>query len=85
MSDYETQTQAAWQEENRQAEWADKRADRESLRSGLEHATEGLDARPAVLAVERGDLAVDSVPIDLAGEQNQLVLQVDDLVQPRPE
>src|SRR5271156_5488809 len=45
----------------------------------------GLDPRPAVLAVERGDLAVDPVPIDLAGEQNQLVLQVDDLVQPRPE
>src|SRR5258707_8355908 len=45
----------------------------------------GLDARPAVLAVERRDLAVDPVPIDLAGKQNQLVLQVDDLVQPRPE
>ena len=45
----------------------------------------GLDPRPAVLAVERRDLAVDPVPIDLAGEQNQLVLHVDDLVQPRPE
>src|SRR4051812_32816770 len=45
----------------------------------------GLDARPAVLAVERRDLAVDPVPIDLAGKQNQLVLQVDDLVQPCPE
>src|SRR5271168_3606426 len=45
----------------------------------------GLDPRPAVLAVERCDLAVDPVPIDLAGKQNQLVLQVDDLVQPRPE
>ena len=45
----------------------------------------GLDARPAVLAVKRRDLAVDPVPIDLAGKQNQLVLQVDDLVQPRPE
>src|SRR5580765_8335616 len=45
----------------------------------------GLDAGPAVLAVERGDLAVDPVPIDLAGQQNQLVLHVDDLVQPRPE
>src|SRR6204780_428292 len=45
----------------------------------------GLDPRPAILAVERGDLAVDPVPIDLAGEQNQLVLHVDDLVQPRPE
>src|SRR3981189_259008 len=45
----------------------------------------GLDPRPAVLAVERRDLAVDPVPIDPAGKQNQLVLQVDDLVQPRPE
>ena len=44
----------------------------------------GLDPGPAVLAVERCDLAVDPVPIDLAGEQNQLVLQVDDLVQPAP-
>src|SRR4051794_3836588 len=39
----------------------------------------------AILAVERRDLAVDPVPIDLAGELNQLVLHVDDLVQPRPE
>src|SRR6267142_1429200 len=45
----------------------------------------GLDPRPAVLAVERCDLAVDPVPIDLAGKQNQFVLHVDDLVQPRPE
>src|ERR1700691_188386 len=45
----------------------------------------GLDPWPAVLAVERRDLAVDPVPIDLAGKQNQLVLRVDDLVQPRPE
>src|SRR6266700_4182393 len=45
----------------------------------------GLDPRPAVLAVERRDLAVDPVPIDPAGEQNQLVLQIDDLVQPGPE
>src|SRR6476619_1706606 len=45
----------------------------------------GLDPRPAVLAVKRRDLAVDPVPIDLAGKQNQLVLQIDDLVQPRPE
>jgi hypothetical protein len=34
----------------------------------------GLDPRPPVLAVERCDLAVDPVPIDLAGKQNQLVL-----------
>src|SRR3954454_17257899 len=45
----------------------------------------GLDPGPAILAVERRDLAVDPVPIDLAGELNQLVLHVDDLVQPRPE
>src|SRR3954465_13222571 len=45
----------------------------------------GLDPEPAILAVERRDLAVDPVPIDLAGELNQLVLHVDDLVQPRPE
>ncbi|MGY4600465.1 hypothetical protein ACVWXL_008211 [Bradyrhizobium sp. GM22.5] len=45
----------------------------------------GLDPGPAILAIERRDLAVDPVPIDLAGELNQLVLHVDDLVQPRPE
>ncbi|MET4117979.1 hypothetical protein ABIB85_004337 [Bradyrhizobium sp. JR1.5] len=45
----------------------------------------GLNPRPAVLAVERRDLAVDPVPIDLAGKQNQLVLQIDDLVEPSPE
>jgi hypothetical protein len=42
----------------------------------------GLDPGPAMLAVERRDLAVDPVPIDLAGEPNQLVLHVADLVQP---
>lgn len=45
----------------------------------------GRDPRPAVLAVEWRDLAVDPVPIELAGELNQLVLHVDDLVQPGPE
>jgi hypothetical protein len=45
----------------------------------------GRDAGPAVLAVERRDLVVDPVPIDLASEPNQLVLHVDDLVQPGPE
>ena len=38
-----------------------------------------------LLAVERRDLAIDPVPIDLASEHNQFVLHVDDLVQPRPE
>ena len=45
----------------------------------------GLDPGPALVAVERRDLAVDPVPIDLAGELHQLVLHVDDLVEPRPE
>jgi len=45
----------------------------------------GLDPGRAILAEERRDLAVDPVPIDLASELNQLVLHVDDLVQPRPE
>jgi len=34
---------------------------------------------------ERRAFTVDPVPIDLAGELNQLVLHVDDLVQPVPE
>ena len=45
----------------------------------------GLDPRPAVLALERRDLPVDPVPIDLAGELSQFVLHIDDLVQPSPE
>ena len=45
----------------------------------------GLDPGPALVAVERRDLAVDPVPVDLAGELHQLVLHVDDLVEPRPE
>ncbi len=45
----------------------------------------GRDAWPAVLAVERGDLPIDPVPVDPAGELNQLVLHIDDLVQPGPE
>jgi hypothetical protein len=45
----------------------------------------GLNPRPAVLAVERRDLPVDPVPVDLAGELNQFVLHIDDLVQPGPE
>ena len=42
----------------------------------------GLDPRPALVAIERRDLAVDPVPVDLAGELHQLVLHVDDLVEP---
>ena len=43
------------------------------------------DPGPALVAVERRDLAVDEVPVDLAGELRQFVLEVDDLVQPRSE
>jgi len=43
------------------------------------------DPGPALVAVERGDLAIDKVPVDLAGELRQFVLEVDDLVQPRSE
>jgi hypothetical protein len=35
---------------------------------------------PKAVAVERGDLAVDKVPVDLAGELRPFVLEVDDLV-----
>src|SRR6516165_5833265 len=41
-----------------------------------------LDPRPALRAVERRDLAIDPVPVDLGAELHQLVLQVDDLVEP---
>src|ERR1700730_9185293 len=44
-----------------------------------------LDPGSTVLAVERRDLAVDKVPVDLACELCQLVLQLDDLVETRPE
>jgi hypothetical protein len=45
----------------------------------------GLDAGPTVRAVERRDLAVDPVPIDLAGQLNQFLLHIDDLIEPGPE
>src|SRR5262252_6296517 len=45
----------------------------------------GLDAGSAVVAVERGDLVVDPGPVDLAGKLHQLVIQIDDLVEPGPE
>jgi hypothetical protein len=44
----------------------------------------GIPGRP-LLAIKRGDLAVDEVPVNLAGELCQFVLEVDDLVEPRPE
>jgi len=42
----------------------------------------GLDPGPTLVAVERRDLPIDPIPIDLASELRQLVLHVDDLVQP---
>jgi hypothetical protein len=45
----------------------------------------GLDAVPAILAVERRYLPVDPVPIDLVGKLNRFVLHIDDLFQPGPE
>ena len=43
------------------------------------------DPGPALVAVERGDLTVDKIPVDLAGELRQFVPEVDDLDQPRSE
>jgi hypothetical protein len=45
----------------------------------------GLDPGAALVAVERGDLAVDPRPVDLAAKLHQLVPHVDDLVEPRAE
>src|SRR5262249_31223753 len=41
------------------------------------------NSRPTTVAVQRRDLAVDEVPVDLARELHQVVPHVDDLVQPR--
>jgi hypothetical protein len=43
------------------------------------------ESQAALVTVERRDLAVDPVPVDLSGELRQLVLELDDLVQPRSE
>ena len=45
----------------------------------------GLNPWAALVAVERRDLAVNPVPADLAGELHQLVLHIDDLLEPRSE
>ena len=45
----------------------------------------GLDSGPALIAVERCDLAVDPRPVELAGKLYQLVLHVDDLLERGPE
>src|SRR5436853_6825571 len=42
-------------------------------------------SRPTIVAVQRCDLAVDKVPVDLTRELHQLVPHVDDLVQLRAE
>jgi hypothetical protein len=56
MSDLDNQhqvnEQAAWQESNRQAEWASAREDRDSLRSSLERETEGLDDPPEKISLD---------------------------------
>ncbi len=38
-----------------------------------------------LVAEQRCDLTVDPLPIDLAGKLHHLVLEVDDLIEPRPE
>src|SRR5438067_12782191 len=45
----------------------------------------GLDPGPALVAVERRDLAVEPFPIEFSGKLHQLVPQVDDLIEPGPE
>src|SRR5262245_29087627 len=45
----------------------------------------GLDPGPALVAVERRDLAVEPFPIELAGKLHQRMLHVDDLIEPGPE
>jgi len=44
-----------------------------------------LDAGPPLVAVERRDLAIEPVPVDVLGKLHQLVPHVDDLVEPRSE
>jgi hypothetical protein len=49
-----------------------------------DHET-GLDPGPALVAVERCDLAIDPGPVDRACELHQFVPHVDDLIEPGPE
>jgi len=49
-----------------------------------DHET-GLDRRPSPIAVERRDLVIDPVPVDLVAELHQLVLHVDNLFKPGSE
>jgi hypothetical protein len=45
----------------------------------------GLDPGPALVAIERRNLAIDPVLVDLAAKLHQLVLHVDNLVKPGAE
>ena len=45
----------------------------------------GLDPGPAPVAVERRNPAGDTCPVELACELHQLMLHVDDLLEPGPE
>ena len=47
-----------------------------------DQSVERTSAEPACIAIERCDLSIDPVLVDLAGELHQLVLYADDLVEP---
>jgi hypothetical protein len=47
--------------------------------------TKRVSIQPFFVAVERRDLLIDPVPIDLAGELHQIMFHVDNLVQPGSE
>ena len=48
------------------------------FRARLDQIIAGLDPGPALVAVERRDLVIDPVPVDLADEVNQLIPHIDD-------
>ncbi len=41
-----------------------------------------LDTGPSLVAIERRDLAIDPIPVNLGAELHQLMLQIDDLIEP---
>ena len=45
----------------------------------------GRDPGPTLVAVERRNLAIDPRPVELACELHQLMLHIDDLLEPCPE
>ena len=45
----------------------------------------GLDPGPTLVAVERRDLAIQPIPVELTCKLHQLVLHIDDLLKPGPE